>query len=278
MHACGYHGKLAVQILMRDVTEHRRLQAEVTRLAQYDPLTELANRSQFRDRLDGAIARATRNKQLLGVVCLGVDRFRAINDALGQQGGDVVLMQVAERLKRIVRKSDTVARLGGDEFAVILEGLLEKNGAAIAAQRKLVALAEPFMLDGTEVRLTMSIGIAIFPVDAQDLDSLLRMGILAMQYAKQHGRNNFQFYSEELDTLGRGKAQRRAEIGRRLESLTPREREVLDLLIAGKASKMIAYILGISARTIDIHRARVMEKMQADSLAELVHMMRELQA
>jgi len=278
LHACGYRGKLAVQALIRDVSERRRLQAQVTRLAQYDPLTELANRSQFRDRLDGAIARAARNKQLLGVVCIGVDHFRAINDALGQQGGDVVLMQVAERLKRIVRKSDTVARLGGDEFAVILEGLVEKTGAGIAAQRKLSALAEPFMLEDKEIRLTVSIGVAIYPLDAPDLDSLLRQGILAMQYAKQHGRNNFQFYSEELDTLGRGKTQRRAEISQCLATLTPREREVLDLLIAGKASKMIAYMLGISARTVDIHRARVMEKMQADSLAELVHMTRELQA
>lgn len=278
LHACGFQGKFAVQVLMRDVTERRRLQAEVSRLAQYDPLTELANRSQYRDRLDGAIARAARGKQMLGVLCLGVDRFRAINDALGQQGGDVVLMQVAERLKRIVRKSDTVARLGGDEFSVILEGIIEKNGAGIAAQRNLISLAEPYQLDGNEIRLTVSIGVAVFPDDAQDLESLLRNAILAMNYAKQHGRNNFQFYSEELDTLGRSEEQRRSEIRQRQESLTPREREVLDLLIAGKASKMIAYILGISARTIDIHRARVMEKMRADSLAELVHMMRELKA
>ena len=278
LHACSFGGKLAVQVLMRDVTERLRLQAELVHLAQYDPLTELANRSQYRDRLEGAIARAARNKQLLGVVCLGVDHFRAINDELGQRGGDVVLMQVAERLKRIVRKSDSIARLGGDEFSVILEGLVEKNGAAIAAQRELDTLAEPFMLDGKEIRITASAGIAIFPLDAQDLEALLRKAILALNYAKQHGRNNFRFYSEELDTQGRSEAQRRAETGQRLQSLTPREREVLDLLIAGKASKMIAYVLGISARTIDIHRGRVMEKMQADSLAELVHMMRELQS
>jgi diguanylate cyclase (GGDEF)-like protein/PAS domain S-box-containing protein len=278
LHACGYRGRLAVQMVMRDVSEHRRLQAEVSRLAQYDPLTELANRSQYRDRLDGAIARAARNKQLLGVLCLGLDHFRTINDALGQQGGDIVLMQVAERLKRIVRKSDTIARLGGDEFSVILEGLVEKDGAAIAAQRELNSLAQPFVLDGNEISLTVSIGIAIFPFDAEDLDSLLQKAVLAMHYAKQHGRNKYQFYSAELDTQGRDEAQRRVEIGQRLQNLTPREREVLDLLIAGKASKMIAYLLGISARTIDIHRARVMEKMQADSLAELVHMMRELQS
>ena len=277
LHACGYRGKSAVQVLLRDVGERLRMQAQALRMAQRDPLTELANRSQFRDRLESAIARAARNKQLLGVVCLGLDRFHAINDALGQHGGDVVLMQVAERLKQIVRKSDTLARWGGDEFSVILEGLAEKEGAAIAAQRELTSLAQPFVLDGQEIRLTVSIGIAICPHDAEDIDTLLRKATLAMKHAKQHGRNRYQFYSVDLETQERSEAQRRAEIRQRLQTLTPREREVLDLLIAGKASKMIAYLLGISARTIDIHRGRVMAKMQADSLAGLVHMMRELQ-
>jgi diguanylate cyclase (GGDEF)-like protein/PAS domain S-box-containing protein len=276
LHACGYNGSFAIQILIRDVTERRRLQAELVRLAQYDPLTELANRSQFHDRLGGAIARATRTKQLLGVMCLGLDHFRAINDALGQQGGDIVLMQVAERFRSIVRKSDTVARLGSDEFAVILEGLIDKDGAAIAALRELASLSQPYVLDGKQVSLTVSIGIAVFPLDAEDLDLLLRNSLLAMQYAKQHGRNQFQFYSPALDALGRSKTQRLADLSKRLEGLTPREREVLDLLVAGKASKMIAYLLGISSRTIDIHRGRVMEKMQADSLAELVQMMSDL--
>jgi diguanylate cyclase (GGDEF)-like protein/PAS domain S-box-containing protein len=278
LHACTFGGKLAIQILMRDVSERRRLQQEVTRLAQYAPLTELANRSQYRDRLDGAIARAARNQQRMGVICLGIDHFRLINDRLGQQGGDVVLMHVAERLKRIVRKSDTVARLGGDEFSVILEGLVEKDGARIAAERNLASMAQPFTLGDGELSLTVSIGIAVFPDDAQDLETLLRKAILAMRYAKQHGRNQCRFYTPELDALDRSEAQRREELGRRIDSLTPREREVLDLLIAGKASKMIAYTLGISSRTIDIHRGRVMEKMQADSLAELVHMTRTLQA
>jgi diguanylate cyclase (GGDEF)-like protein/PAS domain S-box-containing protein len=278
LHACGYRGRFAVQVLMRDVSERQRMLAQVARLAQYDALTELANRSQYRDRLDGAIARAARNKQLLGVLSLGMDHFRAINDALGQKGGDNVLVQVAKRLKQIVRKSDTLARLGGDEFSVILEGLIDKDGAAAAAQRERVSLAQPFAFDGNEIRLTVSIGIAIYPLDASDIDALLRRATLAMNYAKQHGRNNFQFFSAEIETQERSEAKFRMEIGQHLQCLTPREREVLDLLVAGKASKMIAYTLGVSARTIDIHRARVMEKMHADSLASLVHMMRELQS
>jgi DNA-binding NarL/FixJ family response regulator len=123
--------------------------------------------------------------------------------------------------------------------------------------------------------LTVSIGITIFPLDGRDLDTLLRNADVAMHYAKERGRNNYQFYSPELDAHTRRDELRRAETERRLASLTPREREVLDLLISGKASKMIAYLLGTSSRTIDIHRARVMEKMGADSLPELVRMVLE---
>lgn len=278
LHACSYRGKSAIQVLLRDVSERLRMQAQVARLAQYDRLTELANRSQYRDRLGGAIARAARNKQLLGVLCLGLDHFRAINDALGQLGGDVILMQVAERLKQIVRKSDTIARSGGDEFSVILEGLVEKDGASIAAQRELATLDQPYDLDGKEIRLTVSIGIAIYPIDAADIETLLQKAALAMRYAKQKGRNNYQFYSAEIETHERSEAQRRAQTEQQLRTLTPREREVLDLLVTGKASKMIAYLLGISARTVDIHRARVMDKMHAQSLAALVHRMGELQS
>jgi diguanylate cyclase (GGDEF)-like protein len=209
---------------------------------------------------------------------VGIDHFRAVNDALGQKGGDDVLVQVARRLKLIVRKSDTLARSSGDEFSVILEGLTGKEGAAVAAQRELTSLAEPFALGGNEVRLTVSIGIAVYPFDAPDADAMLRSAALAMHHAKQHGRNRYQFHSPDIETQARDKAHRRAGIGQHLQSLTPREREVLDLLIAGKASKAIAYTLGVSARTIDIHRARVMDKMHADSLAELVNMMGELQS
>lgn len=120
--------------------------------------------------------------------------------------------------------------------------------------------------------MTASIGITVFPLDARDLDALLRNADVAMYYAKERGRNNYQFYSPELGAHTRRDELRRAEIEQRLARLTRREREVLDLLIAGKASKMIAYLLGTSSRTIDIHRARVMDKMQADSLPELVRM------
>jgi diguanylate cyclase (GGDEF)-like protein/PAS domain S-box-containing protein len=275
-NACGYRDKPAVQLLVRDVAERRRLESRLSYLVQYDALTELPNRSQFRDRLEGAMARAIRNKQLMGVMFLDLDRFHTVNATLGQATGDLVLKQVAERLRHGVRKSDTLACLGGDAFAVILEGLAEKEGALVAARRELESLSRPLLLDGQEVRLTASIGMTVFPLDTQDIDTLLRNADAAMHYAKAHGRNNCQFYSPELNAHGRRDELRRAGIEQRLASLTPREREVLDMLVLGKANKMIAYLLGTSPRTAEQHRAKVMTKMQADSLPELVRMVLDL--
>ncbi|MDP1756158.1 MAG: diguanylate cyclase [Pseudohongiella sp.] len=275
-NACGYRDKPAVQLLVRDVAERSRLESRLSDLAQYDALTELPNRGQLRDRLEGAMARATRNKQLVGVMFLDLDHFRALNATLGQAAGDLVLKQMAERLRHGMRKGDTVVRLSGDAFAVILEGLAEKEGALVAARRELESLSRPLLLDGQEVRLTASIGITVFPLDAQDLDTLLRNADAAMHYAKKRGRNNCQPYSPELDAHGQRDELRRAGIEQRLASLTPREREVLDLLVSGKANKMIAYLLDASPRTIEQHRAKVMAKMQADSLPGLVRMVLDL--
>ena len=277
-NVCGYRDKPAVQLLVRDITERRRLESRLSYLAQYDLLTDLPNRSQFRDRLGGAVARAIRNKQLVGVMFIGLDRFKAVNAKLGQKAGDLVLKLMAERLGHSVRKSDTLARLGGDEFSVILEGLAEKEGADVVAQRELESLSRPLLLDGQEVRLTASIGIAVFPPDADDLDALLRNADVAMYYAKEHGRNNYQFYSPGLDARTSRDERRRTEVEQKLARLTPREHEVLDMLVAGKANKMVAYLLGTSTRTIENHRARIMDKMQADSLPELVRMRLDLVA
>lgn len=273
---CGYQGKPAAQLLVRDVAERKRLESRLSHLAQYDVLTELPNRSQFRDRLGGAMARGSRNKQLVGIMLLGLDRFRTVNATLGQEAGDLALKQVAERLRRSVRKSDTVARLGGDEFAAILEGLAEREGAAIVALRILEALSLPLEINGKRVRVTASIGIAAFPLDGDDIDALLRNAEVAMHCAKRHGRNTYRLYTPELDTHSRRDELGRAGIEQRLASLTPREREVLDMLVSGKANKIIAYLLGASPRTIEQHRARVMGKMQADSLPGLVRMVLDL--
>lgn len=273
-NACSYHVKPAPH----DVTELKRLENRLSYLALHDVLTALPNRSQFRERLNGAMARATRNKQLVAIMFIGLDRFQTVNAAQGREAGDLVLKQIAERLSRAARKSDTLARIGGDEFGVILEGLAEKQGAAVAAQRVLELLAQPMLLDGKEIKLTASIGISVFSIDAADLEALLRNADVAMHFSAAGGGNTHQYYSPELDERSRRDEIRRTAIEHRLARLTPREREVLDMIVDGKASKMAAYLLGISTRTIDNHRAKVMDKMEADSLPDLVRMSRDLVA
>ena len=278
MHACAYRGRPAVQVLMRDLSERQRLHAEVVRLAEVDSLTDLSNRAHFLDLLDASIENAERDGTTLGVVRVSLDNFRAVNDLAGLDGGDFVLNQVAERLRRSSDPGTTVARLSGDEFGLVLEGLGCAEDAGMAAGRLMESLSGSFGFAGEEYSATVSIGLALFPLHAVRRDRLLCKAMLAMKFAKGHGGNQFQIYSDALDLLERGDAQRRANTVRRLERLTLREREVLDLLVTGKASKMIAYLLGASVRTIEIHRGRVMGKMKADSVADLVHMTLKLHA
>jgi diguanylate cyclase (GGDEF)-like protein len=219
------------------------------------------------------MARASRNTTLLGVMLLNVDRFKAVNRTRGHRVGDLVLREMAARLKRSTRASDTIGRLGGDEFAVILEGLQERQGATIAGERALkVVSSEAFVVDGSEIRVTATIGIGFYPIGAEDVDALLQHADAAMCYAKEHSPNTCQLYSSELDFRSRHDELRRAHIEQRLASLTPREREVLGILVEGKANKLIAYLLGASTRTIENHRAKIMAKMHAESLPDLVRM------
>jgi diguanylate cyclase (GGDEF)-like protein/PAS domain S-box-containing protein len=279
MHACTYLGRPAVQVLLRDLSEQRRLQKEVARFASIDTLTHLSNRTHFLALLDESFAHALREGTGLGVVRVGLDNFRAVNLAAGYLGGDVVLRQVAERLRASnSRVGVTLARVGGDEFGLVLEGLDNLDDAAAAARELMDCLTEGFHFEGVQYFPSVSIGIALFPLHAGKRDRLLFRAFQAMKFAKARGGNQFQLYSADLDLLNVGDAKRRAEATLRLQGLTPREREVLDLLVTGKSSKMIAYLLGISARTIGIHRGRVMRKMQADSVAELVHMTLDFQA
>ena len=255
-----------------DGFNREQLEFYLAHLAHYDVLTDLPNRSQFYDRLRGAMARAARHNHMAGILLINLDHFRSVNIKHGYGTGDGVLRQVGERVKECARESDTVARLGGDEFAVILEDLADKEDAIVPAQRILDALARPMTGNGSQIQVTATIGIALFPSDGRDLDGLLRTADTAMCDAKDHRRNSYRFYSPSLDFKTLREETRRAEIHGRLSRLTPREREVLEVLIAGKANKMIAFLLGASIRTIENHRARIMEKMQAQSLPELVRM------
>jgi diguanylate cyclase (GGDEF)-like protein len=255
------------------VAGKRKLQDLFGELAQVDFLTELPTRGQFLERLTGGMARATRNATLLGVMLLNVDRFKAVNRAHGYRIADLVLKEMAQRLKHSTRQSDTIGRFGGDEFAVMLEGLTERQGATIAANRALAVVSSlPYVVDGAEIRATATIGVGFFPADANDVDTLLRHADVAMCYAKEHSPNTSQLYSPELDFRSRHDELRRVNIERKLASLTPREREVLGILVEGKANKLIGYLLGASTRTIENHRASIMAKMEAESLPDLVRM------
>jgi diguanylate cyclase (GGDEF)-like protein len=245
-------------------------------LAQVDYLTELPHRTRFTDRLGEALARAGRSGQLVGVVLLNHDHFRALNTRHGHRVGDLVLKETARRLKQQTRKSDFVARLGGDEFAVLLEAVRDKEEAMVATQRLIAALAQPLQIEDQEIEMTSSAGIAFFPPDGDNVETLVQNADIALCHAREYHRNTCQVYSSELRAQTRQREERRQRIEHGLESLTPREREVKKILVAGNANKMIAYMLGTSTRTIETHRASIMEKMDARSLPDLVRMVMEV--
>lgn len=168
-------------------------------LAYHDALTTLPNRSLFSKLLGQLIAQAQRHGRLLAVAFLDLDRFKQINDTLGHEAGDQLLQEVARRLKSCVRASDTVARLGGDEFVVLLPELRDEQDAANIARKILAALARPFMLIGQEFRVTASIGISTYPLGGLDEQTLTKNADIAMYHAKETGRNNFRFYSNQLN-------------------------------------------------------------------------------
>ncbi|PKO31251.1 MAG: hypothetical protein CVU34_17450 [Betaproteobacteria bacterium HGW-Betaproteobacteria-7] len=258
------------------VSNRRQMEHWLGNFGQIDQLTQLPNRSQFLDRLNGAMARATRSKQFVALMLLNLDHFKALNISYGHQVGDLVLQKLAERLKGCTRKSDTVARIGGDEFAVILEDLTEMQEAAIATQRLLHGLGQPLQLESGEIKVTATGGVAFFPADADSVDALLQKADIAMCHGREHQRNSCQFYFPDLQLRSRNGELRRAKIELGVASLTPREHEVMQILVAGNANKMIAYMLGTSTRTIENHRAKIMDKMDAGSLPELVRMVIEV--
>jgi diguanylate cyclase (GGDEF)-like protein/PAS domain S-box-containing protein len=181
-----------------DVTERKESEQHLEHLAHHDALTDLPNRSLFRDRLQQALKNSHRDNQSLALLFIDLDRFKEVNDVLGHIAGDQVLVEAARRIVSCVRTSDTVARMGGDEFTVVLQGL--ENHAAVerVVGKVIEALAAPYSVDLETANLSASIGIAIFPNDAQDLESLTKAADQAMYQAKAKGRNGFSFYADCL--------------------------------------------------------------------------------
>lgn len=184
----------------KDVSERMATQEHLDYLAFHDPLTNLPNRAFFQDRLNHAMAKAHRSNKLIALLFLDLDGFKTINDSLGHAIGDQLLKAVAQRLSEIVRSSDTVARLGGDEFTLILEEITQVQQISTAADKILAAFHEPYSIEGQELFITASIGIAIYHFDERSAEDLVRAADTAMYHAKEHGRNNYQFYTAEMTT------------------------------------------------------------------------------
>lgn len=184
---------------LRFAVARRRAVERLGRLSQYDELTGLANRALLTDRLDRALASARRHRTLVAVMLLDLNGFKPVNDRLGHGAGDRLLRIVADRLSARVRETDTVARLGGDEFAVVIEGLAKAEQAALVARKLLDAVAPPVSLDGDEVSVTASLGVSLYPRDADDPAALLRLADAAMYRAKGQGGNTCRFNDSHVD-------------------------------------------------------------------------------
>jgi diguanylate cyclase (GGDEF)-like protein/PAS domain S-box-containing protein len=195
--------------IFSDITLRKREEHELYDLATHDVLTGLPNRFFFSERLRHAMARAKRAGHMVGLLYLDLDRFKPVNDALGHKYGDKLLQTVARRLKRSVREEDTIARLGGDEFAVVLEHLSRPRDAAATARKLLRAMARPFVLDRHKARITASIGITVYPLDGDNVETLVKRADGAMYRAKSERMNDYRFWGDPSLDSRAGAATRR---------------------------------------------------------------------
>lgn len=189
---------VGVYQVIRDITRRKQFEQELESRALEDHLTGLPNRALFSDRLDHATKRLRRDGRRVGLLYLDLDRFKMINDGAGHEAGDELLKEVASRLTCFLREGDTVARLGGDEFAILLEDLSEPRDAELAAERVAELLAPPFQVDGKQIRVGASVGVAVSSPDSRRPADLVRQADLAMYEAKRRGGNRYRVYSADL--------------------------------------------------------------------------------
>ncbi len=214
---------------IQDISERKLAEEKIRHLAYYDNLTGLLNRLSFQERLESALALATRNQRVMAILYLDLDNFKRINDTLGHNQGDLLLKKVAERLLEGTRTSDTiaridlddieadVARIGGDEFTILLTEIVHAEDAGLVARRILKVLSEPVSLDGHAVFATPSIGISIFPNDSDNASSLLKHADTAMYHAKQCGKGNYQYYTESMNANSISRLQMESDLRQALE-------------------------------------------------------------
>ncbi|MFZ2987433.1 two-component system response regulator [Ideonella sp.] len=185
--------------IVQDITERKRQEARIQHLAFHDALTGLPNRSLLLDRMALALAHAQRHRTQLALLFIDLDRFKTINDTLGHLLGDEMLRRVADRLRLVLREDDTVARLGGDEFVVLLSDIQDVADPAHVAEKLMAALSSPFQIAGHELHVTCSLGVSIYPRDGSDAQTLLKFADTALYKAKDAGRNDYRFFSPDMD-------------------------------------------------------------------------------
>ena len=186
-------------VILEDVTESKRAQERITHLAKYDDLTGLANRNQFRERINGMLAAMHKRKNHVAIHLIDLDRFKTINDTLGHPIGDKLLKEVASRLKTVIRPGDMITRFGGDEFVVLQIGTERYQDAKWLAERLARTLKDPFDIDGHRIDIGASIGIAMAPMDGVDADQLLKKADMALYAAKNGGGGDHRFFALEME-------------------------------------------------------------------------------
>lgn len=191
------YGELeGIVISIVDITKRKEAEEYMWRMAYYDALTGLPNRRFFFERMNLAMAHAGRNKYMLGVLFCDIDGLKKVNDNLGHDKGDQVLITVAQRLQNCLRESDTVARIGGDEEVVLIDHVTRQEDVATVAKKILDLIRMPIKIDKQEVYITVSIGVALYPDDGKNIEELLKKADTAMYYVKRQGKNTFQFYND----------------------------------------------------------------------------------
>ena len=230
-----------IAAISRDIRARLAIEEKVSYLAQFDALTGLPNRNLFQDRLTQAMALAKRNDWPMAVLFIDLDRFKLVNDTLGHAAGDKLLKDAAERLRSCVRASDTVGRLGGDEFAAILSELGKAGDAGLVAQKIIDVFKRPFDLEGKETYATASVGVTLYPADSDNAEALVVNADAAMYRAKQQGRNNYQYFTRDMNERALQRVQMELALRRALE------REEFRLFYQPKADLVTGKICGFEA-------------------------------
>ncbi|MGY4456076.1 putative bifunctional diguanylate cyclase/phosphodiesterase [Bradyrhizobium sp. LB13.1] len=227
----SYAERPAVLLALMDITERKRAEARLAFMAQHDGLTGLPNRNLLRQQVDEILLHTCRSTDKVALLMLGLDNFKAVNDALGHAVGDKLLRGVGKRLRSTLREEDALARLNSDEFAIVQSGLTRPEDAVLLAKRLLEAIADPYLLDGHSVVIGASIGIAMAPGDGDDSEKLLKSAGMALSRAKLDARGTFAFFEAALDAKAQGRRKIEVELRDAIQSdvLRPYYQPLIDL-------------------------------------------------